>query len=236
MNSTLHSFANASFAPQGAPVLPAIDIEALREALPIVRRKHVAGHHLYRSGQPFRAIHLVHAGSYKVSDLAEDGREKVSAFKMRGELLGVESIGLGAYACDAVALEDSETWELPYPAVLKAGATLPGLQEQIQAALAAEIRRDRSWMLLLGTLAAEPRVAAFLIDVAARHARLGYSARHFILKMSRLDMASFLALKHETVSRVLGHLADRHYIDVRRREVRLLDVDGLRSMACAEAA
>jgi CRP/FNR family transcriptional regulator len=210
-----------------------LDIEALQRHLQVTRRKHAAGQHLYRAGQPFRAIHLIHVGSYKTCELAEDGREKVTTFKMRGELVGVDSIGLGAYAGDAVALEDSESWELPYPAVMKAATEIPGLQEQIHAALAAEIRCDRGWMLLLATLAAEPRVAAFLIDIAARQARMGYSAKHFILRMSRLDIASFLAIKHETVSRALTHLADLRYISVQRREVHVLDAEGLRDMACA---
>lgn len=218
-----------------SPVDSPLDIDALQRHLQVTRRKHVAGQYLFRAGQPFRALHLIHVGSYKTCGLVDDGREKVTAFKMRGELVGVDSIGLSSYACDAVALEDSESWELPYPAVMKAAAHIPGLQEQIHAALAAEIRCDRSWMLLLATLAAEPRVAAFLIDIAARQARMGYSAKHFILRMSRLDIASFLAIKHETVSRALSHLADRHYIRVQRREVHVLDADGLREVAAMPA-
>lgn len=210
-----------------------LDMDVLQRHLQVTRRKHIAGQYLFRAGQPFRALHLIHVGSYKTCGLVDDGREKVTAFKMRGELVGVDSIGLNSYTCDAVALEDSESWELPYPAVMKAAVQIPGLQEQIHAALAAEIRCDRSWMLLLATLAAEPRVAAFLIDIAARQARMGYSAKHFILRMSRLDIASFLAIKHETVSRALSHLADRHYISVQRREVHVLDADGLREMAAA---
>lgn len=210
-----------------------LDIEALREHLQVTRHKHYAGQHLFRAGQPFRALHLIHVGSYKTCELAEDGRERVTTFKMRGELIGVDAIGLDSHAGDAVALEDSESWELPYPAVMKASIHIPGLQEQIHAALATEIRCDRGWMLLLATLAAEPRVAAFLIDMAARHARMGYSAKHFILRMSRLDIASFLAIKHETVSRALSHLADLNYISVQRREVHVLDADGLRDMAMA---
>lgn len=213
-----------------------LDVEELKRHLPIVRRKHVAGQFLFRAGQPFRALHMVHVGAYKTCELADDGREKISAFKMRGELIGTDSIGLPAYACDAVALEDSETWELTYPAVMKAAAQVHGLQEQIHAALAAEIRCDRAWMLLLSTMAAEPRVAAFLMDMAARQARLGFSAKHFILRMSRLDIASFLAIKHETVSRALSHLVEKHYISVQRREVRVLNLDGLRQVATTQAA
>ncbi len=62
---------------------------------------------------------------------------------------------------------------------------------------------------------------------------MGYSAKHFILRMSRLDIASFLAIKHETVSRALSHLADLRYISVQRREVHVLDADGLKDMAMA---
>lgn len=229
-----------STAPSGKPYacLPLandgdLDLETLRQHVPVRRCKHVAGQGVYRAGQPFQALYLVHAGSYKTCELADDGREQVTGFRMRGDLLGVESIGLKNYSCDVIALEDSEAWELPYPAILRASLHLPELQSRITSALAAEIRNDRSWMLMLGTLAAERRVAAFLLDVAARYHRLGYSGKHFILRMSRIDMASFLALKHETVSRALSRLDDLNYIEVQRREVRVLDVEGLRSMAGA---
>ncbi|HEY0232255.1 MAG TPA: helix-turn-helix domain-containing protein, partial [Dokdonella sp.] len=105
------------------------------------------------------------------------------------------------------------------------------LQARLTLALAQEVRRDRSWMLALGTLSAERRVAAFLLDLADRHARLGFSPHHFILRMSRADIASFLALKHETVSRALSRLDDLGQISVQRREVRIIDADGLRSGA-----
>lgn len=208
-----------------------LDIETLRRHVPVRRCKHAVGQGVYHAGQPFQALYLVHAGSYKTCELSDDGREQVSGFRMRGDLIGVESIGMKNYSCDVIALEDSEAWELPYPAVLRACLQLPELQTHITTALAAEVRSDRSWMLMLGTLAAERRVAAFLLDVAARYARLGYSAKHFILRMSRIDMASFLALKHETVSRALSRLNDLKIIAVQRREVRVLDVNGLRALA-----
>ncbi|WP_158628738.1 Crp/Fnr family transcriptional regulator [Dyella choica] len=208
-----------------------LDIEAIRQHVPVRRCKHAAGQGVYHAGQPFLALYLVHSGSYKTCELADDGREQVTGFRMRGSLMGTESIGLKNYSCDVIALEDSEAWELPYPAILRACLHLPELQAYITGALAAEVRSDRSWMLMLGTLAAERRVAAFLLDVAARYAHLGYSAKHFILRMSRIDMASFLALKHETVSRALSRLHDLHLISVQRREVQVLDVDGLRALA-----
>jgi CRP/FNR family transcriptional regulator len=204
-----------------------LDIGELQRHMAVTRRKVKAGQYLYRNGQPFHALYLVHAGFLKTCELSEDGREQVTGFKMRGDLLGVESIGLAVHTCDAVALEDSQIWELPYPPVLNACLHIPELQVRLSAALAEEIRRDRSWMLTIGTLPAEQRVAAFLLDLAGRLARLGFSARHFILRMGRADIASFLALKHETVSRALSHLEQLEYISVLRREVKLLDVPKL---------
>jgi len=206
-----------------------IDIDELRKHVPVLRRKLSAGQYLYRAGQPFGALFLVHAGFLKACLVAEDGREQVTGFRMRGDLLGVESIGAGSYSCDIVALDTSEVWELPYPAILNACALVSNLQDQLATALAAEIRRDHSWMLAMGTLNAEQRVAAFLLDLAARHAALGFSERHFVLRMSRADIGNFLALKHETVTRALTRLSGQGCIDVQWREVRLLDSARLRS-------
>lgn len=205
-----------------------IGIEQLRAHLPVTRRRLQPGQHLYRAGQPFNALFLVNVGCLKTCELSDDGREQVTGFHMRGDLIGAESIGLHGYACDVIALEACDVWELPYPPMLSACLRVPELQARLTSALAGEIRRDRSWMLALGTLSAERRVASFLLDLAERHARLGFSARHFILRMSRADIASFLALKHETVSRVLTRLHERGWISVERREVRILDADGLR--------
>jgi CRP/FNR family transcriptional regulator len=215
----------------GAVSSPRITLDELKQHVTVQRRKLAAGQYLYRAGQPFRALFLIHAGSVKTCELSEDGREQVTGFLMAGELVGVESIGVAQYACDVIALESCEIWELPYPPVMTACLRIPELQVRMTAALAAEIRRDRLWMLALGTLSAEQRVAAFLLDVASRYEAMGFSGNNFILRMSRSDMASFLALKHETVSRALSHLADVGCISVQRREMRILDRACLRKNA-----
>jgi CRP/FNR family transcriptional regulator len=219
-----------------ATTLPGgISIEELRKHVTVVQRKLTAGQYLHRAGQPFHALYLVASGFLKTSLVAADGREQVTGFCMRGDLMGVESIGMATHTSDAVALDTCMVWELPYPAVLSACARMPELQAQLTRALAAEIRSNRSWMLALGTLSAEQRVAAFLLDVAARHEALGFSARHFVLRMSRADIGSFLALKHETVTRALTSLGAQDCIAVQWREVRILDMVALREVAHGEA-
>jgi len=215
-------------APSAANVVPAsIDIDALRAYVPIVQRKLAAGQYLYRAGQAFNALYLVNVGFLKTCLVTEDGREQVTGFRMRGDLVGIESIGAATHECDVMALETSGVWELPYPAILRACAQMPELQERLTWALAAEIRSDRSWKLALGSLSAEQRVAAFLLDLASRHEALGFSPRHFVLRMGRADIGSFLALKHETVTRALTRLASQGCIDVQWREIRILDAAAL---------
>jgi len=236
MNATAFAMpatARTNTSPEGIPGHPgwstdaAIDVDEIREYVPVLQHRLHAGEYLYRAGQPFRAIYLVHAGFLKNGLVSDDGRERVTAFRMRGDLMGVESIGAATHVCDAQALDNCCVWELPYPAMLKACQRMPELQMQLTAALVSEIRSDRSWMLAQSTLSAEQRVAAFLLHVASRHEALGYSDRHFVLRMSRSDIASFLSLKHETVTRALTHLNALGHIAVQLREVHILDREAL---------
>ena len=211
--------------------LPTLELESLREYMTVVRRKLTPGQHLYRAGQPFHALYLVHAGFLKSRVASPDGREQITGFHLRGELLEVDSLGTATHACDVVALDYSEVWELAYPPVLHACMRVPELQARLTAALSAEIRRDRNWMLALGTLDAEQRVAMFLLDLSQRYQAMGFSPSHFVLRTPRAEMGSFLALKHEPVTRALSHLHDLGYIEVDRREVRLRDPQALASLA-----
>lgn len=209
-----------------------LDIATLSNYVTVTRRRLRAGQHLYRAGQRFNALYLVHAGFLRSSVSSGDGRQQVTGFPMRGDLLGVEAIGSDTHSVDVVALDACEVLELPYPAVMAACAAMSSLQALVTQALALELRRDHYWMLSLGTLTAEQRVAAFLLDLARRHRALGFSANHFLLRMSRIDIASFLGLKHETVTRSLSQLAARGVIAVERREIRVVSPDDLQR--CAE--
>lgn len=235
MNATLSasstSLSATGFRPDGEASPFDIDVDVLRQHVSVLRHKLVAGHTLFHAGQAFKSLYLIHSGYVKTVELSEDGRDQVTGFRGKGDFLGTESIGLRHYACGAMALESGEAWELPYPAMLQACKEVPELNARLAAALAREIRDDRAWMLTIGTLNAEQRVAAFLLGEGRRYARLGFSARHFILRMRRADMASFLALTNETVCRVMTRLHELRLIDVARREVHVLDDGALRVLA-----
>lgn len=213
---------------QRSGALPATpDLEALIAGLPLRRRKLKVREYLFRAGESRHALYLIHAGFFKTSVASEDGREKITGFRLRGDLLGLDGLGMASHACDAIALDVGEVWEIPN-GVLR--DRLPQFQERLTAALAAEIRRDWRWMLAMGTLGAEQRVVTFLLDFAERMQSLGFSATHLMLRMTRAELGNFLSLKLETVTRALSHLQACGMLDVDGRQICIRDTAGLRAM------
>jgi CRP/FNR family transcriptional regulator len=208
-----------------------LDLERLLEGLPLQRRQLKARQYLFRAGQRRDSLFLIHAGFFKTCVVSADGREKITGFRMRGDLLAIDALDMDTYACDAMALDVCEVWELP---VAQLRQRLPEFQERLTALLAGEIRRDWSWMLAMGTLSAEQRVIAFLLDFAARLERLGFSPRSLLLHMTRAELGNFLSLQLETVTRALSRLHGKGLINVERREIRIQDPAGLRSLMAAE--
>ena len=204
-----------------------VGFEALLKGLPLRRRIVKPKEHVFRAGQPRHSLYLVHAGVFKTAVATEDGREKITGFRLRGELLGLDSLDMPTHACDAVALDVGEVWELPVEQLRRA---VPDFEARLTAALAGEIRRDWSWMLAVSTLSAEQRVIAFLLDLAARLSALGFSPSRMLLRMTRSDVGNFLALKLETVVRALSKLQAAGLIAIDGREIRIEDADGLRAL------
>ena len=205
-------------------------LDMLLAAASATRRRVRRGEYLYRYGDSFQSLFGIRAGSFKSVLLTEDGREQVTGFHLGGDVLGIDGIGLDVHAGDAIALEDSEVVEIPF-AELDALATRdPQLQRELFRMLSAEIQRERALMLLLGSMRAEERLAAFLINLSQRMATRGFSASCFVLRMTREEIGSMLGLKLETVSRILSRFQSEGLIQVRNREIAIVSLSALRAV------
>lgn len=181
------------------------------------------GQHLFRSGDTLKSIYAIRTGFLKSSLLHDDGREQVTGFHMMGELVGMDAIGNGKHLSDAVALEDTEVCEAPFDDFETLARELPSLQRQFHRIISREIARDHGVMLLLGSMRAEERLAAFLLNLAQRFKARGYSPSSFHLRMTREDIGSFLGLKLETVSRAFSHLQAEGIIAVKNKSIEIRD-------------
>ena len=102
------------------------------------------------------------------------------------------------------------------------------MQHHFHKVMSREIVRDQSVMMLLGTMRAEERLAAFLVNLSQRFVSRGYSATEFNLRMTREEIGSYLGLKLETVSRGLSRLQDEGLLSVSNKNIRIHKLDDLK--------
>ena len=194
------------------------------------RRRLKRGERLYSSGAPFDAIYAIRSGFFKTDVLIEDGREQVTGFQMAGELLGLDGISTEHHTCNAIALEDSEICAIPFSRLESLSREIHTLQHHFHKVMSREIVRDHGVMMLLGTMRAEERLAAFLLNLSQRFKARGYSPAEFNLRMSRDEIGSYLGLKLETVSRAFSRFQEEGLLAVHQRKVRILNTAGLRKL------
>jgi CRP/FNR family transcriptional regulator len=194
------------------------------------RRSLQRGETLYRTGDAFQALYAVRTGFFKTRVSAEDGRDQVTGFQMAGELLGFDGIGTERHSCDAVALEDSQICVIPFADLEALSRQFTGLQRQLHKVMSREIVRDHGVMLLLGSMRAEERLAAFLLNLTQRLQARGFSGTALVLRMTREEIGSYLGLKLETVSRAFSKFQDDGVLEVKQRQVRVLDESALRQL------
>ncbi|MBK9445660.1 MAG: fumarate/nitrate reduction transcriptional regulator Fnr [Betaproteobacteria bacterium] len=205
------------------------EVEKLDE-LVSTRRRLKRGEHLYRAGEAFSAIYAVRSGFFKTDVLLEDGREQVTGFQMTGELLGLDGISTEQHSCNSVALEDSEVCTIPFSHLEGLSREIQTLQHHFHKVMSREIVRDHGVMMLLGTMRAEERLAAFLLNLSQRFTARGYSPAEFYLRMTREEIGSYLGLKLETVSRAFSRFQEEGLIAVQQKHVRILNTPGLKRL------
>ena len=200
------------------------------DTLVATRRTVGRGDTLFRAGDEFQSLYAVRTGFFKTCVSAEDGRDQVTGFQMAGELLGLDGISTDSHTCDAVALEDSQVCVIPYGQLEGLSREFSELQHQFHKIMSREIVRDHGVMLLLGSMRAEERLAAFLLNLTQRLQARGFSASALILRMTREEIGSYLGLKLETVSRTFSKFQDDGLLDVKQRQIRILEQDKLQSL------
>lgn len=206
-------------------------LDAATARVPIATRRVRAFTPLFVEGTSADAVYLGRHGAFKVVATDCDGYEQVLDFLGRGDLIGCDGLGSRAHAGSAVAIEDSSAWVLPLRDLNALRRSLPDFDDAFQRALSHQLLHARDMAELMSAVAAEVRVARFLVHQAARMERRGESPRRLLLRMSRRDIASYLGLAHETISRSMTLLARWGCIRVDNREIDILDREALG--ACA---
>ena len=206
------------------------DMEQLDQ---LVRRRRplAQSERLFRIGAPMEALYVAREGAFKTVAINDEGEEQIIGLHLPGELMGLDALGSGQHRCEAEALGPAQVCEVPLEALDEVSRQVPGLQSQLLRVIGLSVNRDQEHLEMLGRRQAQERIALFLHGLSERYSRLGSSGTDFSLPMSREDIARYLGMVIETVSRAFTKLQEEGYIKVRGRKLHILDLPALTALA-----
>ncbi|MFZ3321832.1 MAG: Crp/Fnr family transcriptional regulator [Usitatibacter sp.] len=196
------------------------------------RRRVPRGQPLFSIGDPQSSIYALRAGFIKSVVHCGD-QSHIVRFLLPGDVAGLDGCGSGFHASDAVALSDCELCEIStYRANMLCDFN-PRVGTHMRRLIAQELAFSYRHAASVASLRVRERLGRFLVDLGQRWRERGYSARAYLLPMTRRDIAEHLGLTPETVSRVLAELQSRGWIRHRLRSVEILDEAALRGKVTA---
>lgn len=194
-------------------------------------RPYHRGDYLFRQGDPVRYFYIVNSGIAKQFITNSDGTEQVVNFTLAGESVSLDYLEGGRHNSNVMALDTTSVCAIPV-------SRLNG-HKDLKAAVAVhllkfattEIARRHVLQQLIGQGSAENKLAYFIMDMANRLENTGHPAECVILQMSRHDIANYLCLADETVSRLFSKFSEWRILDVDKKHVQIVDLDTLRTLA-----
>ena len=210
------------------PVLQLIGSSAESTATMLTYRSNET---VVEANEAFKGLYMVRSGFFKSSFIDASGEMQVTGFHLPGDLFGIEGIDNDAYGDTVTALDTGSVCRIPLSVFSADNSSSADPMLTLVKLMSGAISRDRNMIFNLGRMHAKRRFATFLLDVSTRMQRSGYSAESFRLPMSRIDIANYLCLALETISRLFSQLHAQNIIAVDRREIRIIDRDALQALA-----
>jgi CRP/FNR family transcriptional regulator len=230
LNQSRHDRTSACQACARKSVCPAAGSESGSQ---VVQKVVQSGKTIYEAGGKFDGIYVVRSGFFKSYAIDADGVMQVTGFHLPGDFFGMDGIESGRYGDHVEALDTSSVCKLPLdlfnstPRALQQDGTVEPAVLSLVKLMSRTIRGDRNMFFTLGKMSARRRLCVFLQDLSERMAQSGYSKTEFKLCMSRTDIANYLCLALETISRLFSQLQAEKIIAADRRNLRILDMAAL---------
>lgn len=204
---------------------PSVDESELARLDEIIERGQPLsrGDELFHQGDTFDKVFAIRSGAIKSTVMLGNGIEQVTGFYFPGDIVGLESIGNKQYVNSAFALEPTNLCAIPYTNLRSLTQVIPSFQDHIFGLISNEVRQSHQMHLAISKMTAQERIAIFILSISVRYRRRRLSEDSLHLPMSRSDIANFLGLTIETVSRVFSNLQAQDILDVRGRHINILN-------------
>jgi CRP/FNR family transcriptional regulator len=192
----------------------------------------VADTKLFEQETPLTAIFAVCSGTFKLSHINEDGTEKVIGFRFPGELIGEDAIFLEKYNYSAIALGENAVCEVFVEQLSACGKLAPEVQQNfIQLLTKQSYLQQCNTQALTGKKSADCLLAAFLLNICTRNAKHSKNKTEIELSISRKDIANFLGIRRETLSRLLSKFQLQKFIILEGKKLTLLSPESLLNLS-----
>ncbi len=185
------------------------------------------GQYVFTAGDKFDGIYIVQSGFFKSYILDREGDLQVTGFHFPGEVFGLEGIEEGLYNYSVKALSTGSLCKIPYSQLVQPSPDPHQSTLSLLSLMSKVIARDHKLIFALGKMNAQRRFANFLIDINERMQLSGYGGKDLMLCMKRSDMANYLGLAVETVSRLFTRFQEMGILSVHRRCLNIYDMAAL---------
>ena len=175
--------------------------------------------HLFMAGDRFTALYAVRAGVVKLYSFSGIGEEIIHGFYLPGDVIGLEALESRVHPFNAIAIDTVSLCNFPYPQLLDLSMQIPNLNHRVFSAMSKEVNECRLHSELLTKRNADQRVAQFIWHMAERYASRGYASDTFRLGILHRDVALYLGLTPETVSRILAKFHTDNIVTWKKKEV-----------------
>ncbi|MDA3933083.1 MAG: helix-turn-helix domain-containing protein [Gammaproteobacteria bacterium] len=184
----------------------------------------------YRAGDPASNVYAVRLGSFKSYRMRKNGDTQIIGVHLPGELFGLDALASEQRQVYTEALEKSNICALPVGDLERLSHQIPAIGRQMMRLMARELNNSYEEHELLANDSALTRVAKFIWRYAQRRQQVGLQYRQFDIAISRQDLANYLGLQVETVSRAFRELRDRKVITASRSKLEILDPIALQAL------
>ena len=202
-------------------------LDALVKRKPALQK----GDTLFHEGQHFHSVYAVKSGGFKLFTHQANGEDKLIGFYLPGDILGVDALSSGQHLSTAIAIDSSSVCEIPFKELERLSLQLPTLNRQLLSMMSKELNDERMHAELLSRKSAEERMALFILWLSQRQAKRGFNNESFRLGLLHRDVALYLGLTPETVSRVLARFSEEGVVEWRQKQLTILQPARLEALS-----
>lgn len=189
------------------------------------------GEQLYRAGEKFTSVYAIRSGLVKVVSIQGSGDEIIHGFYLPGDVVGFDGIAQAQYAMTAIAVSHTSLCEIPYSELSHLAEKVPKLNTHLYEIMSRKINDSYYQAQLLAIKSAEERLAGFLWHMMERFRVRGYIYTEFDLPILHREVANYLGLTPETVSRLLTKMHKSGVLTWKKKHISIHDIPALEILA-----